>query len=109
MSDWQAALMSRLDFPETHLQIAGVSLTTRNMAAAERAFAEVVRLDPQRQEAWVMRIRIAAAVEGPERALEIAEEALSALPQDMALLSIREDLGGAPVPPNALLPPPSSP
>ncbi len=107
MGEWQAAMASRLDFPETHLQLAGVSLTMRNMAAAEQAFAEVVRLDPQRQEAWVMRVRIAAAVEGPERALAIVEEALSALPGDMTLLTFREELGGAPVPSDALLPPPS--
>jgi len=105
MDEWRSAMASRLDFPETHIQLAGVSLTTRNMTAAEKAFAEVVRLDPQWQEAWVMRIRIAAATEGPERALAIAEDALEALPGDLTLLGFRADLGGAPVPPDALLPP----
>ncbi len=105
MGEWQAAMTSRLDFPETHLQLAGVSLTLRNMAAAERAFAEVVRLDPQRQEAWVMRVRIAAATEGPERALSIVTAALAALPDDFTLLGFKADLEGAPLPPATLLPP----
>jgi hypothetical protein len=107
MGEWQAAMTSRLDFPETHLQLAGVSLTLRNMAAAERAFAEVVRLDPQRQEAWVMRVRIAAATEGPERALSIVNAALEALPEDLTLLGFKAELDGSPIPPDALLPPPA--
>lgn len=105
MAEWRATLESRLDFPETHLQIAGVSLTTRNMLAAERAFAEVVRLDPQRQEAWVMRVRIAAAIEGRERALSTVNKALEVLPDDLTLLEFRAELGGPAVPPEALLPP----
>jgi len=105
MDDWQAAMASRLDFPETHLQLAGVALTMRNMAAAERAFAEVVRLDPQRQEAWVMRVRIAAATDGPDRALSIVNAALAALPDDLTLLGFKADLEGSPISPNALLPP----
>ena len=106
MEDWQAAMTSRLDFPETHLQLAGVSLTLRNMAAAERAFAEVVRLDPQRQEAWVMRVRIAAATEGPERALSIVNAAIEVLPDDLTLRGFKAELDGAPLPPDTLLPPP---
>jgi len=106
MGDWQAAMTSRLDFPETHLQLAGVSLTLRNMAAAERAFAEVVRLDPQRQEAWVMRVRIAAATEGRERALDIVNAALEALPDDLTLLGFKAELDGTTVRPDALLPAP---
>ncbi|MGI1661961.1 cytochrome c3 family protein [Palleronia sp. KMU-117] len=108
MGEWQSAMASRLDFPETHLQLAGISLTMRNLEAADRAFAEVVRMDPQRQEAWVMRVRIAAAIEGPERALAIVDEALAVLPDDLTLLGFRAELGGAPMPPDALLPPRSS-
>lgn len=108
MGDWQAAMASRLDFPETHLQLAGVSLTLRNMAAAESAFAEVVRMDPQRQEAWLMRVRIAAATEGPERALSIVNAALEVLPNDLALLGFKGELEGTSLPPDALLPPPDA-
>jgi len=105
MGEWRSAIESRLDFPEAHLQMAGVSLTMRNFEAAERAFAEVVRMDPQRQEAWVMRVRIAAGINGPERALGLVKEALSALPGNLTLLRFREELGGEAVPPDALLPP----
>lgn len=106
MGEWRSAMASRLDFPETHLQLAGVSLTMRNMVAAERAFAEVVRLDPQRQEAWVMRVRIAAATEGPQRALSIVNAALEVLPDDITLLGFKAELDGTALPPDALLPPP---
>lgn len=105
MAEWRAALSSRLDFPETHLQIAGASLTMRNMRAAERAFAEVVRLDPQRLEAWIMRVRITAATEGQDRALAVVNEALDALPGDPTLLGFRAELGGPALPPESLLPP----
>ncbi|MGS4947149.1 hypothetical protein ACVDG3_16860, partial [Meridianimarinicoccus sp. RP-17] len=66
----------------------------------------VVRLDPQRQEAWVMRVRIAAATEGPERALSIVNAALEVLPEDLTLLGFKAELDGTPQPPDALLPPP---
>ena len=94
MAEWRAALASRLDFPETHLQIAGVSLTMRNMAAAERAFAEVVRLDPQRADAWVMRVRIAAATRGAAAARAVLDAARAALPDDPTLLAFERELGG---------------
>lgn len=106
MADWQVSLSNRLDFPEAHIQLAGIALTMRNMAAADQAFGEVVRLDPQRQEAWVMRVRIAAALGDRSGALDLAEEALRVLPGDPALLDMRAALQGE-VP--SLLPPPAAP
>ncbi|MEM0949177.1 MAG: multiheme c-type cytochrome [Pseudomonadota bacterium] len=73
--DWQSSLVSRLDFPETHLQLGGIALTRRNMQAATRAFREVVSLDPQRAEAWRMLARITEAVEGRAAAGSVLEEA----------------------------------
>ena len=51
MAEWRATLANRLDFPETHLQLGGMALTMQNLPAAEGAFREVVRLDPQQIEA----------------------------------------------------------
>ena len=92
MAEWRAALASRVDFPETHLQLAGVALTLRALPQAEAAFREAVYLDPQRLEAWVMLVRIAAHTRGAEAAREVLAEALAAVPHDDILLSLRKEL-----------------
>ncbi len=92
MGEWRAALASRLDFPETHLQLAGMALTMRAFPQAEAAFREAVRLDPQRVEAWVMLVRIAAATRGAEATGEVLDQALAVLPDAPALLSLRNEL-----------------
>ncbi|WP_289151490.1 multiheme c-type cytochrome [uncultured Salipiger sp.] len=83
--EWQAALVSRLDFPETHLQLGGMALSTRRFPAAAQAFAEVTRLDPQHVDAWVMRARLAAALEDVDAVREILEAAIAANPEAPAL------------------------
>jgi tetratricopeptide (TPR) repeat protein len=93
MNTWRASLSSRLDFPETHLQLAGMALTMRAFPQAEAAFRETVKLDPQRTEAWVMLVRIAAATRGADAARAVLEEALSELPENSALLAIGRELG----------------
>ena len=70
----------------------------RNFPGAERAFREVVRMDPQREDAWIMLARIAEATQGPEAAARVAEEALQFIPGNDVLNRMR---GGGP-----LLPPP---
>jgi len=92
MVEWRAALASRLDFPETHLQLAGAALTLRAFPQAEAAFREAVYLDPQRVEAWIMLVRIAAATRGADAALGAVEEALAAMPDAPALLRLHEEI-----------------
>ncbi|MDF2231810.1 cytochrome c3 family protein [Albimonas sp. CAU 1670] len=96
MGEWQAAMASRLDFPETHLQLAGLALTTRRFPGAAAAFAEATELDPQLVDAWVMRARIAAATEGAEAAQAVLAEALSANPGHPALAEMMRQAGGRP-------------
>jgi predicted CXXCH cytochrome family protein len=98
MADWRASLGNRMDFPETHLVLGGVALTMRNIPAAEAAFGEVTRLDPQRAEAWVMRVRIAAAARGPEAARALLAEALAVLPEDATLRRFESELADQPHP-----------
>lgn len=88
MGEWQASLATRLDFPETHLQIAGISMTQRNWTAASAAFREVVELDPQRREAWTMLLRIASATQGAAAVRSVLEDALQALPHDPELRAL---------------------
>ena len=83
--EWQAALATRLDFPETHLQIGGTALLLRNFPAASQAFHEAVALDPQLVDAWSMIVRIAAATEGAAAARAVLDNALAANPEDPTL------------------------
>lgn len=85
MQDWQDGLSNRLDFPETHLVLAGIALTMRDANGAERAFREVVGMDPQRSDAWTMLVRIAEAVRGPAAARDVLDEARGYLPEDEGL------------------------
>jgi Tfp pilus assembly protein PilF len=66
-----------------------MALTMRNIPAAKGAFREVVRMDPQREEAWVMLTRITAAVDGREATLALFEEALEKLPGSIALQNLK--------------------
>lgn len=80
LGEWQRSLATRLDFPETHLVLGGLALQQRNLAAANAAFREAVALDPQRSEAWVMLVRLAAASQGAAAARTVLDEALRAVP-----------------------------
>lgn len=93
MSEWQAAISNRLDFPETHLVLGGMALTFRNAAAAEQAFQEVVALDPQRAEAWPMLVQLAQINRGPQAARDVLERGLKIIPEDPNLLQLKEQLG----------------
>lgn len=93
MREWRQSLGNKLDFPETHLAMGGMALSTRNFRAAEAAFREVVRLDPQRAEAWSVLVRLAEAVRGPEAARAVLREALDQVPTDPGLLRLRAQFG----------------
>ncbi len=93
VADWQRSISHRLDFPETHLVLGGWALTLRNARAAERAFREVVSLDPQRAEAWPMLVQLAHINRGAQAALTVLDEALSALPDDPNLNQLARDMG----------------
>ncbi len=98
MTEWQAAMQARLDFPETHLQMGGMALTLRNLPAAQGAFREVVNLDPQLIDAWIMLARIAMVTEGPDQALTVLDEALAANPGEAGLAQLRAELSGPAAP-----------
>ncbi len=105
LGEWQASMTGRLDFPETHLQLAGWALTARNFPAAAAGFRETVEMDPQRVDAWVMLARIAAATEGEAAARAVLEEALQSNSDDLTLLDLRAELDGQPIDGRDLLPP----
>ncbi|WP_170791490.1 HEAT repeat domain-containing protein [Ruegeria lacuscaerulensis] len=106
IGEWQNAMAARLDFPETHLQLGGFALTTRNLPAADQAFARAVEMDPMLVDAWIMRIRIAAVSGQQEKVEELIAAASRANPGDFALESLIAQLTGTEM---NLLPPPAEP
>ena len=97
MREWQASLLAKTDFPETHMAIGGAALVQRNTQAAEHAFREAVRLDPQLVQGWIMIARILAVTGDADDALNALDEALVANPSDQNLTSLRDQLGAAKV------------
>ncbi len=92
-AEWRAGIASRLDFPETQLQRAGVALTERDFDAAMEAFREVTEMDPQRVDAWVMQVRIAAALGDVAAARTALQSAVAANPADPSLTALLSQLG----------------
>lgn len=86
--EWQNALQARMDFPETHMQLGGIALTTRNFAGARAAFLEAVRMDPQLVQAWSIIIRLSLAMEQPDQARAALDEALAANPSDPTIAAL---------------------
>jgi Tfp pilus assembly protein PilF len=91
-----AALATSADFPESQLQIAGIGLQIRNWQLAQTAFQEAATLDPQLVDAWIMLVRIRAALGETAGARAALAAALAANPRDAALLDLRREMGGPP-------------
>jgi hypothetical protein len=91
-AEWRRSMASRMDFPETHLQLGGWALVMRNVPAAVQAFRGAVTLDPQSADAWVMLVRLAAATEGANAARDVLDEALAVLPGNETLRSFEAEL-----------------
>ena len=87
--EWRASLLAKTDFPETQMAIGGAALVLRTPRAAEQAFREAVRLDPQRVEAWAMIARILAATGDRDGARVALDDALAANPSSEVLQSLR--------------------
>ena len=93
MDEYRASLMTRTDFPETHLQIGGAGLTMRNWQLALNAFGEAVSLDPQLVDGWSMIVRINAALGQTDAARTALDEALKANPDNPALTALQGQIG----------------
>jgi len=89
--EWRASLLAKADYPEIHIAIGGAALVMRNPQAAEKAFRETVRLDPQMVVAWTMIVRILTAVGDRDGAKAALEGALAANPSDEGLRSPPRD------------------
>jgi len=87
-AEWHASLDVKADFPETQMAIGGAALVLRNPRAAEQAFRETVRLDPQRVEAWSMIIRILAATDDLDGARAALDDALAINPSSEVLQTL---------------------
>jgi len=95
LQEYQQALIAKADFPETQMAIAGTALTFRNFAAAESAFAEAVRMDPQLVEAWLMIARLRAAKGDLAGAAEAVRDGLASNPGNGPLTQMRTEVDNA--------------
>ena len=85
LSDLQASMFAKADFPEGQMAIGGLAMTMRNWDAAEAAFAEAVFMDPQLVQAWLARANIAEALGDPREAAAILETARAKNPDEPAI------------------------
>ncbi|MEQ9694606.1 multiheme c-type cytochrome [Shimia sp. SDUM112013] len=90
--EWQNSLVTKFDFPETQLVMAGIGLRTRNFEGALASFKEAVEMDPQMVQAWVMIARIEAAMNRTENAKDTLSRALEANPGQQELLFLLRQL-----------------
>ena len=95
MDEWRASLLAKADFRETQMAIDGTALVLRNPRAAEQAFREAVRLDPQAVEAWTMIVGILAATGDWVGGRTVLDNALAANPSNEFLRSLRQEFAGA--------------
>jgi predicted CXXCH cytochrome family protein len=95
MKEWRESLLAKADFPEAQMAIGGTALVLRNPPAAEQAFREAVRMDPQGIEGWAMIVRILVAVGDADGARGALDEALAANPSDRNLKALSDQLDAA--------------
>lgn len=86
MSEYQASLTAKADFPEVQMAIGGTALTVRNLRAAERAFGEAASMDPQLVDAWMMVARLQARRGALDEARRALERGVAANPRSGMLL-----------------------
>ncbi len=91
--EWQASLLARQDFPETHMQMAGAALQGRNLPAAEAAFRSAVAMDPQLVDGWAMIAQIRAASGDAAGARQAVAAGLAANPEQPDLTAMQQQLG----------------
>ncbi|MEX0286429.1 MAG: multiheme c-type cytochrome [Paracoccaceae bacterium] len=94
MRDWQRSIGNKLDYPETHMVLGGMALQSRNTQAAESAFRETLRLDPQRSDAWSILIRLIHATRSLDEARVVLRQGLAVMPADPVLLELQRQMGG---------------
>ena len=92
IAEYMDSRAANADMPESHMAMAGLALSLRNWNAAEAAFNEASSMDPQLVEAWIMLIRLKAALGDPQGAEQYAEKGLSHQPNSIPLLFERADL-----------------
>lgn len=75
-ADLWATIRALADYPEMQMRIGGFALLLRNLRAADTAFREAARMDPQLTEAWMSRALIALAERRIEYAAAILHQGL---------------------------------
>ncbi len=82
VAEYQQSLFTRQDFPETHMQIAGLAMVLRRFATAERALRQALEMDPQLADAWLTLARIQSALRRPRAARRTLMAAVQRIPNN---------------------------
>ena len=91
IEEYQHSLTSKADFPAIQMAMAGTAMVFKKFRAAEQAFSEAVRLDPQRVDAWMMIARLRAAQGDTAGATKALRDAVAANPDDARLSNFLKD------------------
>ncbi len=91
IEEYQHSLTSKADFPAIQMTMAGTAMVFKRFRAAEQAFSEAVRLDPQRVDAWIMIVRLRAAQGETAGATKALRDAVAANPDDARLSNFLKD------------------
>lgn len=95
MSEFQSSLPAKDDHPEGQMVLAGTSLVLLNFRAAEAAFLEAVRLDPQLVEVWQMTACVRATNSDREGVVAALRKGLQENPGNPELFVALKEVGAA--------------
>ncbi|MBV2090972.1 MAG: tetratricopeptide repeat protein [Candidatus Thiodiazotropha sp. (ex Ctena orbiculata)] len=70
-----------------------MALTKRNIPAALSAFSQAVEIDPQLTQAWIMLVKIKAAVGETSEANQMLNMAIDANPDNKELMQLLKNSG----------------
>lgn len=85
LREYQASLFARSDFPEVQLMLAGMAMQLGQVRAAESAFEEALRQDPQFEDAWRGLSRLKALTGDLPGARRTLDTAIAAVPTSAGL------------------------
>lgn len=93
MKELQRSMLAKADFPEGQMVLGGVALTLKNFNAASQAFQQAIDMDPQLVEAWVILIRIKAALGQASEARKLLLKAIQNNSESYEIEQLAASLG----------------
>lgn len=80
VNEFQRSIIANSDHPNAQMTLAGLALSVRNIPAARAALSEVLAIDPQYTDAWILQARLDIAEKRPDLAKITLNNAENAVP-----------------------------